>query len=246
MRFSKETLAAAVAAVGCAGFAMDVDAAPLDTNLVVNGGFENVDGGTTGAYGAVLILDWSHSGSGAFAYTHDGSLGAGDYANGGSYTGPAYTGGGSFYFTGGSANAAQGLANALTQTIDVSTGDTGAAIAAGTAFVNLSAIFSGYSVQDDHGLVTVEQLDSGGGVLASTTITPGGNVQAWTSLSDSAAVNTNTTAIRVSVYASAAFAGGSSDGYVDNVDVQISNVPEPGSLALLGLGGLAILRRRRG
>ena len=36
MRFSKETLAAAVAVAGCAGFAMDVQAAALGTNLLVD------------------------------------------------------------------------------------------------------------------------------------------------------------------------------------------------------------------
>ncbi|MFI4861338.1 MAG: PEP-CTERM sorting domain-containing protein [Phycisphaerales bacterium JB063] len=46
--------------------------------------------------------------------------------------------------------------------------------------------------------------------------------------------------------------GGAGDGTpllgrhgVDNLSFGQTDVPEPGSLALLGLGGLAILRRRR-
>lgn len=40
--------------------------------------------------------------------------------------------------------------------------------------------------------------------------------------------------------------GGSGYGPVDNFSIVQSGVPEPGSLALLGLGALAIVRRRRG
>ena len=42
--------------------------------------------------------------------------------------------------------------------------------------------------------------------------------------------------------------GGPNDanGFMSGDDVTISAVPEPGSLALLGLGGLCVLRRRRG
>ncbi len=73
--------------------------ADLNTNLVVNADFENVDINSTGGLRSVKILDWNSGTKMAFAYSHDGSLnGAGgiipDYANGG-----PLAGGGHFYFT---------------------------------------------------------------------------------------------------------------------------------------------------
>src|SRR4051812_2990315 len=46
-------------------------AANLNTDLVVNGGFENVDLATTSLYHAPKILNWI--GQPGFAYSHDGS-----------------------------------------------------------------------------------------------------------------------------------------------------------------------------
>ncbi|MEM9347204.1 MAG: PEP-CTERM sorting domain-containing protein [Planctomycetota bacterium] len=45
--------------------------------------------------------------------------------------------------------------------------------------------------------------------------------------------------------AAGAFDGSFSGGFIDNVVAEGTLVPEPGSLALLGLGGLAAFRRRR-
>lgn len=39
--------------------------------------------------------------------------------------------------------------------------------------------------------------------------------------------------------------GGNGNAFLDNVQLSVEAVPEPGSLALLGLGGLLIARRRR-
>ena len=74
MRFSKETLAIAVAAIGGAAFVTNAGASDLDMNLVVNPGFENVGDGTGGSFGSVQILDWSGSG---FAYAYSQAYASG-------------------------------------------------------------------------------------------------------------------------------------------------------------------------
>ena len=61
-----------------------LQAANLNTNLLINAGFENVDLGTVGNYSGPKILDWTTTGGiSAFAYAHEGQGGQGaDYANG--------------------------------------------------------------------------------------------------------------------------------------------------------------------
>src|SRR5215207_7753306 len=62
-----------------------VVAAHLNQDLVVNGGFEHVDLGTSGPENSPLILDWTPSvtTNSAFAYSHDpGTTGVPDYADG--------------------------------------------------------------------------------------------------------------------------------------------------------------------
>src|SRR5262245_60188105 len=107
-----------------------VYAANLDTDLVINGGFENVDLATTSTYHSPKILDWL--GQSAFAYSHDGSS---------SNTGvvPNYAEGapppssGHWYFTPNVSNPDISAANVFYQDIDVSGGATGTAIASGLA-----------------------------------------------------------------------------------------------------------------
>jgi hypothetical protein len=141
-------------------------AADLDTNLVVNPGFENVDLLTTSYYNAPLILDWMSAttppGPG-FAYSHDYSgQNVPDFANG------TLASGGHWYFTPGNYDIVTGSqhnsrANAITQTIDVSTGETGEAIANGNAAFDLSAFFSTYDGQPDRGFVRVEFISGAPG-----------------------------------------------------------------------------------
>src|SRR5688572_27987498 len=67
-------------------------AANLDTNLVVNPGFESVDTGVTGTYNAPKINNWIGTG---FAYSHNPTVtGIPDYADG---TDPP--GAGNWYFS---------------------------------------------------------------------------------------------------------------------------------------------------
>jgi hypothetical protein len=197
-------------------------AASTGVNLIVNPGFENVDLQTTSYYEAPKILDWTYAdptpGPG-FAYSHDSS-GAlvPDFANG------KLPSGGHWYFTPGNFALGTGSghdspANALTQNLDVSTGETGAAIASGRAKYDLRAYFSTYSDQGDYGVLQADFLDGSSSVLGSVMIGPPGSVQDWTLYSSRAPVPVGTATVRISSYGIAVI--GSADGYMDNTSFMI-------------------------
>jgi hypothetical protein len=220
------------------------DAAPLNTNLVVNGTFENVNLASTGLYNAPQVLDWS--GLAGFAYSHDGSSSnAGvvpDYADG---TPPA--GAGHWYFTPGNTPDITGPGQFF-QEIDVSSGPTAGAIAGGVATYRLSAFMSSYLNDTDFGNVFVEFLDSGGNNLDTAHITDfdRGPNNVWSENAMEGLVPVGTTALRVSLWGTRTEGGVSPDGYIDNLVFQISAVPEPsGAIVGAGLAALALVRRRR-
>src|SRR3954470_21553576 len=133
------------------------NAAGLNTNLVTNGDFEHVDLNITGEYHGPLVLDWT--GPNLFAYSHDGSSSSTgvvpDYADGANPPGAGH-----WYFTpnntGGATFTDVHDPNVYYQDINVSTGDTGAAIAAGNATFDLSAYMSSYLNDPDYGNVLAE------------------------------------------------------------------------------------------
>src|SRR4051794_31791701 len=100
-------------------------AANLDTNLIINPGFESVDFTTLSSNGAPVFKDWTNLG---FGYSHDGSGGIGDYANGG-----PLAGGGSWYFypgrndgaTTGASQRHHSKETAITQSFSLAGGATG-------------------------------------------------------------------------------------------------------------------------
>ncbi len=194
----------------------------LNTNLVVNGDFENVDNSVTlGGYNAVLVLDWTAPTGNGYAYSHDGSLNSTggiipDYANGG-----PLAGGASFYFTPNANSPDNTVANPIQQTVDVSSGDCGSLISSGNAFYSLSAFFSSYAQQGDFGTVEIEFLDGGGGVIGSASITDA-DTTTWTQSFNTAPIPTATQAVQISVYGTPL--SGGPDGYIDNIDLQVTDV----------------------
>jgi hypothetical protein len=194
-------------------------AANLNTNLVVNGGFENV--GFTLMGNTIEILDWGGTKMG-FAYSHQPEVTTlPDYANGG-----PLANGGLYYFYPGS-NSVDTPEEALTQNIDVSTGPTGALIPSGTATFNLSAYFSTYLTQADRGVVQADFLN-GSTVLGTAMITPpvGRALTTWTPFVNSGLIPVGTQTVRISTYG--VIASGGSDGYTDNIDFRVTNaVTEP-------------------
>ena len=196
----RRRIAAALMAAGLAvpGVA---SAAPLDTNLVVNPSFENVDPSVGGASGSVLILDWQGNGF-AYAYSQD-------YDNGG-----PLAGGGDYYFNGGNGDGGQ----PIFQDIDVSTGASAAEIAAGTAGYDVSAFFSSYLTQGDFGNVTVRFLDAGEVELGSGTLSDS-DTSTWTSETLRGAIPQQTALVRLESQGTAV--AGAPDGYVDLVDFRV-------------------------
>jgi hypothetical protein len=197
-----------------------VCAANLDTNLVVNGGFESVDFGVTGAYGAPMILNWS--GGPAFAYSHNpGVTGIPDYADG-----PDPPGAGNWYFSSnnnpGSPTGDWRAPGLVYQDIDVSTGATGTQIAIGEAAYKLSAWMSSYLNDNDAGNVQVDFRNSTGATISSALISDPdfGPDNVWSLTSQVGLVPVGTSSIRVSIFGTPR--NGGADGYIDNVDVQLA------------------------
>jgi len=185
-------------------------AADLDTNLVSDPGFEDVNS-TVGAYGALQLNSWSDGSDVGFTYAQ------GQYDNGG-----PLASGGSRYFS--SNQTTSGDADApgeIAQLIDVSTGATGAEIAAGEASINLSGFFTTYDTNEDFGTLQVDFLDAGSANLGSVSIGPTSNEGGWTQHTGGGVVPPGTATLQVSVFGTAV--NGGPDGYIDNVDVQVSD-----------------------
>jgi hypothetical protein len=205
--------------VGCGLLSPSVaTAAELDTNLIVNPGFEQVDLGFTSYYNAPLILGWTSISGYGFAYSHDfDQTGVPGFANG---TLPS---GGLWYFTPGN-SLRHSYQDAIFQDIDVSGGATLAAISSGSATFSLSGFFSTYGAQADRAFVQADFYNEPGDLVGTAQIsTPNGTVlQDWTEFSASGAVPAGTRVVQISAWGEvAAGSEGSADGYQDNLDFRI-------------------------
>lgn len=261
----RRKLWAALAAAGMLGPAAAY-AANLNQNLVVNGDFENVDLATVGAYNAPKILNWVGTVRDPFAYSHDGSSSnfgvVPNYADGAPPppVAPATTN--HWYFTsnkpaGGPYINAPGQ---VYQDIDVSTGDSAAAIAIGLATFKVSANMSSYSNDSDVGHVHLDFRNSLGATLGTAVLDdndPGAS-NVWDATPATAGtidpvmltggIPTGTTSIRVSIYGTRTAGGAGPDGYIDNVDVRMVNAPvliaavnrTTGNISIRNLSGAAV------
>ena len=238
-RRRRRAIFGAVSATAFVG-AATAHGAPINTNLVINGGFENVDPlvVSPGPYGGVKILDWL--GTTIFNYGHGSPIN--DFASG-----DFPPGSGASYFTAANASPEINDPGQVFQLIDLSTGETGALIPTGNATFNLSAYMSSYNTEDDFGVVQVDFFGPGGAPLGGNTAidTDAGDDNVWSFESVNGLVPAGAVSARVSIYgvlAPGAFA--TTDAFIDNVDFQITGVPEPTIAAVL-MTGLAALRSRR-
>lgn len=190
--------------------------ANLDTNLVINPGFETVDvNAIGGTYASPQILQWT--GPAAFAYAHAGGGGIGpDYANGG-----PLANGGAYYFTPNNLVPDALAPGQYFQDIDVSTGASGALIAGGTAAFRINADFGSFGTQGDLGHVHLNFLNASNAALGSAEIV-NPNPTTWTNVTQGGLIPAGTATVRVSLFGTTPVAGGP-DGYIDNVDFRVVN-----------------------
>jgi hypothetical protein len=220
----RRNLAATLVASGLLSPAA-AQAANLDTNLVVNGGFENVDVTMTGTYFAPKILDWTGAG---YAYSHDGSTTPGtpvhvvpDYADGADPPGAGH-----WYFSTNNAPADPNgdirAPNLFYQDINLAGGGTGSQIATGEAAFNVSAWMSSYLNDSDTGNVQVDFKSSGGATLSTVTVSDAdfGPNNVWSLNSGLGIVPVGTASVRVSLFGTPRQGG--ADAYIDNVDVRLT------------------------
>ena len=216
-------------------------AANLNSNLVTNGTFENVNLAIVGQYNGPLVLGWT--GPNLFAYSHNGSSSSAgvvpDYAEGDDPPGA-----GNWYFTPNNPGQVGDPPvpdftdvhepNVYYQDIAVGTGASGTAISSGKGRVDLSGFFSSYLNDTDIGHIRVDFRDTLGNSLGFSEISDSdfGPENVWNLNTGSSAISPLTTSLRVSLYGTRTSGGGGADGYTDNVDVRVLETLNPQFLFL--------------
>lgn len=240
MRITKWTrkLAAALVAGGLA--APVALAADLQTNLIANPSFENVDTETPGLFTSVTLLDWVDPTPSDPADDEGTILGdAYAYPYSSAYSGdPAPPASGDYHYYGGT-NTSVGEVQ-VSQTVDLSTGAVAAAIGAGGARYDLSGFFSTYFSQSDFASLRVDfQNNSGaslgggqvGGLGFRDTLPIVGGRTNWGQDRVTGVVPAGATQAIVEIAAEQVSTN--HDGYVDLVDLKIGGLPEDAGLQLL-------------
>jgi hypothetical protein len=212
----------------------------------------------TGPVGAVTI----------FSEGFEGGPGAGNafamptYAYSQNYTMPGNAGSGINYGHGGagvngsvSTNTFPGGSHTL-----LTGGITAGQIDAGLASYSFSAQFSTYRLQNDFAQVSVQFLDGSNAAIGSPLVLgseafvaalPRGvsgslpDAAGWGTDSLTGAVPALARSLSVTLLETKSPGGTNIDGYVDTIVLNVTAIPEPGTLTLSGLAAALLLRRRR-
>lgn len=228
MKIKRTMMGAAILAGGMA-FVGSANAA----QLLTNGGFETAS-----------PAGW---GDGPAA-GNDVGFGQYSHATQVYYSGPAPTGASASYGWQWGAGNGSGLLGSATQIVDVSG-------LAGQAYT-FEAWLASWTGDDDYAVLTLQFFDGGGGQVGSTDTfdgnllinfvqTAGGEAadqDNWKLYQTNGLIPVGAVSSVVMISSATTSANGN-DAYVDLVSLDV--VPEPASLALFGLGGLAMLRRKR-
>ena len=194
------------------------------------------------------------------------TFGASTYTYAANYTMPnlLVPGGGTQYMKGGPGVTGQVSTNVFSAgSLSLLTGGiTGGQIDGGSISYNLYSQFSSYLFQGDYATLKVQFLDGSssplgsaleiGGLAFTSALGSGNNgsyadARDWGADSLAGIVPSGARFVTVQIFDVKVAAGTAIDGYVDNVNISIAAVPEPGAGALLALGGglAAWVRRRR-
>jgi hypothetical protein len=231
MRLMKKC--ALLTAVAGACIATSAFGQALDTNLVANPGFENVDVNTAGPFTSVLLLNWVDlvgANDDAYAYPYS-SLYSGS---------PVPPNSGDYHYSGGFGTAANEVQ--LSQEIDLSGGAAGPLIQSGSAFFNLSAYFSTYFTQGEASLVRVQFLDVNNVEIPGVAVAVGGTafINGLPVTNDRTDWGRDTiggpipaAARKALISIVSAGAATNFDGYVDNVDFKVTATnPGPNAFSI--------------
>jgi MYXO-CTERM domain-containing protein len=207
--------------------------------------------------------------SGAVIFTEGfegvNAFGMGTYAYASNYTQPntLTPPGGLFYGKAGAGTPGQVSTNNFPLapiSLTAGSGVSAAQIDSGSAAYDFRGQFSSYLSQGDWAQVSITFKDGANAAIGSPVIlggevftqalptAPFGNyadAKAWGESAFQGVVPSGARTIDVVLSGTKVAGGTAIDGYVDNVSLSVSPVPEPATFTLAGLAGLLLLRRRR-
>ncbi len=218
--FWKHRLARKLAACGLL-IPSSLLAAPLNTNLVVNPSFEEVDVDDIGPFTSVRAYDWED-----FDGDEDDNFA---YPYSSNYSGfPEPDNSGDYHYTGGFGTQPGSVQ--VFQTIDLSKEPSGTLIPTGNAFYSLNGFFSRYQEQADASRVRAIFRNSGnqdlatadvGGIdFANSLFVTDGKTD-WGQSSTAGRIPTGTTSVEIQIVSDVGTAN--HDGYVDLINFQVTD-----------------------
>ncbi len=215
------------------GFVTFAQATIFDgSNQIINPGFDN--GPASAGGGLTAVPGWTgQAGVGTYGVANWWEIPAGAWSSG-----TQFSHGGSQAST------------IITQNLSISAADA-AIVDAGQGSYNVSGWFGGWQGQDDNATLATRFLDVNneqigqGDLLGGFLAADRNSVSGMLFDSGSGQILAGTRTIQFVLTATRVGGGTSNDGVSDTLAFTATAVPEPATMAVLGLGAAALLRRRR-